>query len=528
MSFLKKKIKFYYFILLTALFITFVYNLKFFKILYENIGFSSFASIYFFFAIIIAIIFAISILLLILGQQYVLKPLAIFLIILSSILSFYNHQYGVTVDEQMIINTLQTDLKEALDLMSVGFFIHIFFLGFIPSTIIYFVEIEYGSFKKDFILRLSFIVVAILIITIITFANFKQVSFITRQNNNLNQHITPLYTLTSTYRLAKLSLQAESKFTKLGEDAKLLKHNKKIIGIMVVGETARADRFSLNGYSKETNAYLKDKGVFSFKNTISCGTATAYSVPCMFFLNGEKNYTQSKAKNQSNVLDVLSFAGVKTIWVNNNSSCKNVCTRIETLNIITSSGGEDKNTILDEKLLDTTNQILKNNKGDILIVLHTMGSHGPRYYKRFPQKFAKFKPFCNNDTPQNCSKEELSNAFDNTIVYTDYVLSRLIDILKDKKEYDTFLFYASDHGESLGENGIYLHGLPKKIAPKEQTNFAMILWLSDQIVKNQNINLSKIKNMANKELNHDYLPHTLLNLFKVQSSVYKKDLSLVN
>ena len=528
MSFLKKKIKFYYFILLTALFITFVYNLKFFKILYENIGFSSFASIYFFFAIIIAIIFAISILLLILGQQYVLKPLAIFLIILSSILSFYNHQYGVTVDEQMIINTLQTDLKEALDLMSVGFFIHIFFLGFIPSTIIYFVEIEYGSFKKDFILRLSFIVVAILIITIIIFANFKQVSFITRQNNNLNQHITPLYTLTSTYRLAKLSLQAESKFTKLGEDAKLLKHNKKIIGIMVVGETARADRFSLNGYSKETNAYLKDKGVFSFKNTISCGTATAYSVPCMFFLNGEKNYTQSKAKNQSNVLDVLSFAGVKTIWVNNNSSCKNVCTRIETLNIITSSGGEDKNTILDEKLLDTTNQILKNNKGDILIVLHTMGSHGPRYYKRFPQKFAKFKPFCNNDTPQNCSKEELSNAFDNTIVYTDYVLSRLIDILKDKKEYDTFLFYASDHGESLGENGIYLHGLPKKIAPKEQTNFAMILWLSDQIVKNQNINLSKIKNMANKELNHDYLPHTLLNLFKVQSSVYKKDLSLVN
>ncbi len=156
----------------------------------------------------------------------------------------------------------------------------------------------------------------------------------------------------------------------------------------------------------------------------------------MFFLNGEKNFTLKKAKNQSNVLDVLSLAGVKTVWVNNNSSCKNVCTRIETLNIITSSGGEDKNTILDEKLLDTTNQILKNNKGDILIVLHTMGSHGPRYYKRFPEKFAKFKPFCNNDTPQNCSKDELNNAFDNTIVYTDYVLSRLVDILKEKKEYN--------------------------------------------------------------------------------------------
>ena len=154
MSFLRKKIKFYYFILLTSLFITFAYNLKFLKILYEKIGLSSFPSIYFFFAITIAITAAISILLLIFGHKYVLKPLAIFLIILSAILSFYNQQFGVTVDEQMIINTLQTDVKEAMDLMSLGFFIHIFFLGIIPGVIIYFIEIEYGSFKKDLIVRL--------------------------------------------------------------------------------------------------------------------------------------------------------------------------------------------------------------------------------------------------------------------------------------------------------------------------------------------------------------------------------------
>lgn len=528
MFFLKKKVKFYNFILFISLFISFIYNIKFLKFLYADIGFSSFSSIYFFFAIIVAIIATISILLLIFGQKYVLKPLTIFLIILSAILSFYNQQFGVTVDEQMIINTLQTDVKEAMDLMSVSFFIHIFFLGIIPIIIIYFIEIEYGSFIKDFFIRLSLIIIVFLIVAVIIFVNYKQVSFITRQNKSLNQHITPLYTLTSTYRLARLSLQSETKFTKLGEDAKLIKNNKKTIGIMVVGETARSDRFSLNGYQKETNPYLKNKGVFSFKNTISCGTATAYSVPCMFFLNGEKNFTQSKAKNQSNVLDVLSFAGVKTIWLNNNSSCKHVCKRIETLDIIKSSGGEDKNTIFDEKLLDITSQILKNNKDDILIVLHTMGSHGPRYYKRFPEKFAKFKPFCNNDTPQNCTKEELNNAYDNTIVYTDYFLSKLIDILKEKKEYNTFMFYASDHGESLGEKGMYLHGLPKQIAPKEQTDFAMVLWLSDQIIKNKNINLSMIKNKSNKELNHDYLSHTLLNLFKVQTTVYKKDLSLLN
>ena len=244
MSFLRKKIKFYYFILLTSLFITFAYNQKFLKILYGNIGFSSYASVYFFFAIIIAIISAISILLLIFGHKYVLKPLAIFLIILSAILSFYNQQFGVTVDEQMIINTLQTDVQEAMDLMSVSFFIHIFFLGIIPSIIIYFIEIEYGSFKKDLIVRLFSILAVFLIVAVITFANFKQVSFITRQNNTLNRHITPLYTLTSTYKLARLSLQGESKFTKLGEDAKLIKNSKKTIGIMVVGETARSDQYT--------------------------------------------------------------------------------------------------------------------------------------------------------------------------------------------------------------------------------------------------------------------------------------------
>ena len=528
MFFLKKKIKFYYFILYFSLFITFIYNLKFLKILYGNIGFSNFSSIYFFFAIITAIISTLSILLLIFGQKYTLKPLAILLVILSSILSFYNQQFGVTVDEQMIINTFQTDVKEAMDLMSVGFFMHLLFLGIVPSIVIYFIQIEYGSLKRDLLIRGTLVLAAIATVCILTFANFKQVSFIVRENNTLNQHITPLYTLTSAYRLSKLTLQGVSKFTTLGQDAKLLKSEKKTIGIMVVGETARADRFSLNGYQKETNPYLKNKGVISFNNTLSCGTATAYSVPCMFYLNGEQNFTQAKAKNESNVLDVLSFAGVKTIWVNNNSSCKNVCTRIESLDLIKSSGGEDKNTNYDEILLDTTNKILKDNKGNLLIVLHTMGSHGPRYYKRFPEKFAKFKPFCNNNTPQNCSKEDLSNAFDNTIVYTDYVLSRLIDILKDKKDYNTFLLYSSDHGESLGENGIYLHGLPKTIAPKEQRNFAMILWLSDQIVKNKKINVTKIKSLANKPLTHDYLPHTLLNIFGVQSVVNKKDFSLIN
>jgi lipid A ethanolaminephosphotransferase len=248
----------------------------------------------------------------------------------------------------------------------------------------------------------------------------------------------------------------------------------------------------------------------------------------MFFLEGEKNYNIIKSRYQSNVLDVLELAGIKTIWINNNSSCKHVCDRIAILDLVDQKGTEDKNSNFDEILLDITNKIVSGSEGNILIVLHTIGSHGPSYYKRFPEKFAKFKPYCKNESPQNCSKEELSNAFDNTILYTDYILSSIINILEDKKEYDTFMFYASDHGESLGENGIYLHGLPKKFSIKQQTDFAMVLWLSDQLVKNRNINVNKIKNLINKELNHDYISHTLLNLFGVESLVNKKELSLIN
>ena len=205
-----------------------------------------------------------------------------------------------------------------------------------------------------------------------------------------------------------------------------------------------------------------------------------------------------------------------------------MCDRITIFDLVDQKGAEDKNSNFDEILLDITNKIVSGSEGNILIVLHTIGSHGPSYYKRFPEKFAKFKPYCKNESPQNCSKEELSNAFDNTILYTDYILSSIINILEDKKEYDTFMFYASDHGESLGENGIYLHGLPKKLSIKQQTDFAMVLWLSDQFVKNRNINVDKIKNLINKELNHDYISHTLLNLFGVESLVNKKELSLIN
>jgi lipid A ethanolaminephosphotransferase len=251
----------------------------------------------------------------------------------------------------------------------------------------------------------------------------------------------------------------------------------------------------------------------------------------MFSFLDRANYSPDKANKQSNVLDILSHAGVKTIWIDNNSSCKGVCSRIEQKNIrqnpdntsIYYSDGE----YYDEKLLDDMQPYIENTQVDTLIVLHTLGSHGPAYHRRFPEKFAKFTPYCTSSTPQTCSDLEVSNAYDNTILYTDYILSQLIQYLKQHdQQYESFLVYASDHGESLGENGVYLHGLPYFIAPEAQTHVPLIAWFSDSFTASHVIDLNYLQSQADQPYSHDNLSHSLLSLFNVKTALYQSELDL--
>ena len=165
---------------------------------------------------------------------------------------------------------------------------------------------------------------------------------------------------------------------------------------------------------------------------------------------------------------------------------------------------------------------------DILIVLHALGSHGPKYYKRYPDEFSLFKPACKKATPQECTDKEIINAYDNTILYTDHVISQLINYLKTKQaENDTFLIYASDHGESLGENGVYLHGLPYFLAPEVQTHIPMLSWFSESYIQNEKLDMANMKTLQNKEVTHDYLSHSLLSAFDVKTMIYKSDYDLI-
>ncbi|NCU55982.1 MAG: phosphoethanolamine transferase, partial [Candidatus Fonsibacter ubiquis] len=219
-----------------------------------------------------------------------------------------------------------------------------------------------------------------------------------------------------------------------------------MVGIVVVGETARADHFSLNGYSRKTNPKLEKQNLSNFNNAYSCGTLTKTSVPCMFYVGDYASFDVAKANQRANLLDIITASGVAVTWFNNNSGCKHVCDQVKTIDL-TKIYSEEQ---YDEQLIIELDKILDNNKSKkTLLVLHSMGSHGPKYYKRYPKEFDKFQPSCKNNNPQECSKEELINAYDNTILYTDHFLDLLINKLK-KQNKKSFLIYASDHGESLG------------------------------------------------------------------------------
>jgi len=298
--------------------------------------------------------------------------------------------------------------------------------------------------------------------------------------------------------------------------------------IMVIGETARTDRFSLNGYERNTNPNLAQESVISFTNMSACGTNTALSLPCMFSMLGRDDYTHGEGKNMSNVLDIIKHAGVEVIWLENNTGAKGIANRLDFKNFTSSS----VNTICDiecrdEGMLSDLGVFIETRTDkDILIVLHSMGSHGPAYYKRYPQAFEVFTPTCQTNQLYECSDEEINNAYDNSIIYTDYFLSKVIAFLKNNSNhYASAMLYVSDHGESLGENGIYLHGLPYTLAPKEQTQVSAILWFNEAMSAMHDWNL--IEEKSDTLLSHDNLSHTLLRLMGVETDVYDQSLDIL-
>ncbi len=510
-------------ILLTALFVVFTDNFSFFEnvlkvypLSAQNSGFL--ISIVIVFCCFLVILFSLF------SSKYTLKPFLIFSILTAAAIAYFANTYRTIIDDTMIQNILETDLGESADLLSVKLFLYLILLGLLPAVLIYSVKLKPVTIKRCFTFVIIRIVLSLVIIMVclFSFSNFYTSFF--REHKPLRFYTNPTYAFYSAgiYIGHKID-RRKVPFKQIGLDARKNAYSQgRKLTIMVVGEAARADHFALNGYSRETNPFLKKEDIINFSNMYSCGTSTAISVPCMFSVLERNNYSDQKARLTENVLDVLKRGGVKILWRDNNSSSKGVADRVEYQNFHSRETNPSCGTeCRDEGMLfDLQDYINQQKQGDIFIVLHQRGNHGPAYFQRYPQTFEIFTPVCKTNQLEECTPEEIRNAYDNALLYTDYFLTNTIDLLKRNDEcFQTALIYMSDHGESLGENGLYLHGLPYFIAPDEQKHIGAFMWFGKN--SKTRIKTDKLKQVANNHFSHDNLFHTLLGLMQIETSVYK-------
>ncbi len=514
-------------IIIVSIYFVGVLNFTFLSEIYERIFAQSAYNI----AFAISVPFLLFSLLLIffssITNRYILKPILIIMTLLSSLIFYGSLNYGVVFDYDMMQNLVETDSSEAFSYLNLNVVIYFILLGLLPSIFIIRANLNYQNFFSEILQRIKLITVAFVVCITISYSFYSNYASIGRNNSHLTHYLVPLQFVHSGFRVLRdRYFQTVKKFEILDNEPYVSlppKYDKNVV-VMVVGETARAMNFSYNGYAKVTNQYTQNFAITSFQHMLSCGTSTNISIPCMFSSLAKKNYTKKNANSQQNLLDIVNLAGVDVLWIDNNSGCKNVCERVNTILINAEQDSDlcDGDYCYDEILLSHMSDKLTHlRQRTTLIVLHMIGSHGPSYYKRYPKDQALFTPDCQRSDIQNCSKNQLMNTYDNTIAYSDYILSKVVEELSLlPKNVASSMLYVSDHGESLGEQGAYLHGFPYSFAPDEQTNIPMLVWLNN--VQNE-IDIQCLDRVSElSDINHDYIFSSMLDLLNVKSSLYNE------
>ena len=476
----------------------------------------------------------------ILDWKWTAKFFAICLVFIGGFSSYFVNSLGVIISPDQIQNMMQTDTSEAVDLLSLRFGLWILFFVVFPIVVISRIQIRSEtSIPKVVLKKILNTVASLALIGSCLYIFYVDYEAIFREHRDLKGMISPHIVIGSTFSYYHIkSPKKNLPLVPYGEDAHLVEevsnqHLPKLM-VLVVGETARAESFSLNGYGQNTNPELsKQAGLINFSQVSSCGTATAVSVPCMFSGMKRTDYNEQLASHREGLLDIAQRAGYKVTWIDNNSGCKGACDRVEQYVIpepLKQKWCKD-NECQDGMLVDALHSYLKaipvTDKSPRLIVLHQMGSHGPAYYKRAPSEFKKFMPECSTNAIQGCTSKELINAYDNTIVYTDHILSQVIDTLKSQTNYRTGFWYLSDHGESTGEHGMYLHGAPYAIAPKQQTHIPMVMWFSDAWKNMASPQIHCLAEQGSATLSQDNLFPSMLSLLDIQTHVIDQNINML-
>ena len=472
--------------------------------------------------------------LLVLCNRWTAKPLLAVILIATAFASYYMASYTVFLDPSMLRNVLRTDVKEAGELFSLGMLPHLVLYGLLPLLLLTRVRVVRDAWRPALLRRALSLVLGVLILGGALVAIFQDMAPLMRNNKEVRYLITPANYLYSLARVLGSDASAATRERQqIGLDATLAPswqtRKKPTLFVVVVGETARAANWGLSGYARQTTPQLAERDVINFAQVTSCGTNTEVSLPCMFSLQGRRNYDEDKIRGSESLLNVLERAGLRVLWRDNQSGCKGVCTGVETQKLDSAKvpGLCDGERCFDEILTHDLDQVLADRQGNLVIVMHQLGNHGPAYYKRYPEAFRRYTPECETPDLAKCERETVVNAYDNAILYTDHVLAKTIDFLKAKSAtYDTAMLYVSDHGESLGENGLYLHGVPYSIAPKVQVEVPMTLWVSPGYAQSFALDTDCLRQRAAQPATHDNLFHSLLGMLDVRTSIYDAGLDV--
>ncbi|MFF7706137.1 phosphoethanolamine--lipid A transferase [Pseudomonas sp. NPDC007930] len=464
-----------------------------------------------------------------------LRPAISLVAITAALAAYFMNDYGVAIDRVMMQNVMETDPGEVSALLSGKMLAYVLVLGVLPAVLAWVWPVRYRRFLHGLLTKLALAFTALVLLLAAVGSFYSTYAPIFRQEDKLTHFINPTNYLYASAKTAseKLAIKRDTVVQPIGQDAQRVAHGeRKKLMIFVVGETARADHFALNGYDRPTNPELSQLDVLNFTQVHSCGTSTAVSVPCMFSMFGRHDYSDKKGKTYQNVLDVLQRTGMKVLWLENNSDCKGVCLRVPNQDIPKTQPSPfcDGKRCLDESLLVGLGNYIDTLDDDSIIVLHSDGSHGPEYYDRYPPDQAAFTPVCHTNQLGSCSQQALVNVYDNTLHYTDHFLAQVVALLKQKQQrFDTAMWYVSDHGESLGENGVYLHAAPYSIAPEAQTHVPMVLWFGQGSLSDAGVNRTCLQGEQSQAgLSHDNVFHSLLGWFAVRTDLYQQGLDIFN
>lgn len=460
--------------------------------------------------------------------QRTVKPVLAVLLVATAMATHAMQAYGLYLDPSMLRNVLRTDPAEARELLSWALARHLVLQAGLPLLVLSRIELVSRPGLRGLRSRLGTIVGVSLAGLAALLLIFPPMASLMRNQREVRYLITPAnYVWSLGANLVRDARGATVARRPIGTDAHpgpaMATRSRPLVVVLVLGETARAANWGLNGYTRQTTPALAAWPVVSFAQVTSCGTSTEVSVPCMFAPVGRRDYDEARIQGSQSLLHVVARAGVEVRWRDNQSGCKGVCEGLP-FDEVSTLGLDDlcsAGRCLDEGLLHGLDARLSQAHGTQLIVLHQLGNHGPSYYRRYPPGFARFQPACDRDDLRECSREAIVNAYDNALLYTDHLLARLLTQLQaHAASVDSAVLYVSDHGESLGENRLYLHGMPYAIAPAVQTQVPMLMWLSDGAWRATGIDPTCLRRRATQPASHDHLFHTLLGLLDVRTQLY--------